>query len=73
MSDELYKKARLKAAEMDTSVSAIVRKYLENLTAEESEFQRRKRLQQEILNSIREFSAADRLDRDVIHDRNALR
>lgn len=71
--DDLYRRARVKAAERDTSVSALVREFLTALATDESDFERRKRLQDEVLKSIRGFSASDRLTRDEIHDRDAVR
>lgn len=75
--DEVYHRARVRAAEQRTSVSAIVRKVLKEMSAEETESERLKRLEKETLDRIRarggKFSAADRLTRDQIHDRNALR
>jgi plasmid stability protein len=71
--DDIYRSARIKAAERDTSVSALVRDFLTRLGEDESEFERRKRLQDEVMASIRAFSAVDRLSRDDIHDRNAVR
>ena len=71
--DEVYRRARMKAAENDTSVSALVREFLLRLADEESDYDRRKRLQNEVLASVKRFRAGDRLKRDAIHDRNALR
>lgn len=71
--DEIYRKARIKAAERDTSVSALVREFLINLGEEESDFEHRKRLQDEVLASIKNFRAGDRLSREEIHDRDAIR
>lgn len=71
--DEVYRKARLKAAERETSVSGLVRDLLTEIAAEESDFERRKRLQDEIIASIREFRAGDRLTREEIHGRSAVR
>jgi len=71
--DEVYRRARIKAAERDASVSALVRGFLESLGEEDSEFERRKRLQAEVLASIGSFRAGGRLSRDRIHDRDALR
>jgi plasmid stability protein len=71
--DETYRKARIRAAETGTSVSAMVRHYLEALSSDESDFERRKRLQHETIASIRAFRAADRLTRDEVHDRRAVR
>lgn len=71
--DDVYRQARIKAAERDTSVSALVREYLTKLVEEESDFERRKRLQAEVLASIKSFRAYDRLGREEVHDRNTVR
>lgn len=71
--EDIYRKARVKAAELDTSVSALVREFLVNLGSDESDFDRRKRLQDEVLKTIKFFRARDRLSRDELHDRDALR
>jgi plasmid stability protein len=71
--DEIYRRARIKAAERDTSVSALVREFLMQLGEEESDLERRKRLQAELLASIKKFRAGDRLPREAVHDWNALR
>lgn len=70
--DRVYQRARIKAAELDTSVSALVQQFLIKLAEEESDLERRKRLQREILASIHAFSAGDRLSRDQVHERHAL-
>ncbi|MFQ5740850.1 MAG: hypothetical protein ACE5JX_17745 [Acidobacteriota bacterium] len=67
--DEVYRQARVKAAEEDTSVSALVRDFLVRLCQEESDFERRRRLQDEVLAGISHFRAADRLPRDELHRR----
>jgi plasmid stability protein len=71
--DDVYRRARIKAAERDTSVSSLVRGFLEGLAAEESDFERRKRLQGEVLGAIASFRAGDRIRRDEVHDRRAVR
>ena len=75
--DEVYHRARVRAAELRTSVSAIVRKILEDVAAEETESERLKRLECETIDRIqargRGFSASNRLSREQIHERNALR
>jgi plasmid stability protein len=71
--DEVYRQARIRAAERGTSVSALVRDQLEELASEETEFERLKRLQDEVIGSIEGFSAADLLSREELHDRDALR
>ena len=70
--DDLYRRARVKAAEMDSSISALFKEFLLQLTNGESDFDRRKRLERETIAAIRDFSAADRLSRDELHDRHAL-
>jgi hypothetical protein len=69
LDDEVYRRARIKAAELDTSVSALVKKYLVELAGQETDFERRKRLQDEVLATIHSFSAGDRLTRDEVHER----
>ena len=71
--DDVYRRARIRAAEKGTSVSALVRDQLEKIAVEDSEFERLKRLQDQVIDSIHNFSAADRLSRDEVHDRDALR
>ncbi len=71
--DHVYRRARVRAAARDTSVSALVREFLASLGDDESDFQRRKRLQAEVLASVRTFRAGGRLKRDEVHDRDALR
>ena len=70
--DQIYRKARIKAAERDVSVSALVREFLISLGEEETDFERRRRLQDEVLKTVRRFRGSDRLKRDQVHDR-ALR
>jgi hypothetical protein len=57
----------------DTSVTAMVREYLVSLSEEESDYERRKRLQAEVLASIESFRAGDRVSREEAHRRDALR
>ena len=71
--DDVYRRARIKAAERDTSVSAIVRQFLLDLGERESDLERRRRLQSEILASIHRFRAGGRLTRDKVHDRDTVR
>jgi post-segregation antitoxin (ccd killing protein) len=68
--DETYRRARVRAAELDSSVSALVQKCLIELAGQEMDFERRKRLETETLATIRSFSAADRLTRREVHERS---
>jgi hypothetical protein len=67
--DDVYRNARIAAAQRDTSVSAMVVAYLEQLSGRIDEFARLEALQHEVQSGIREFSASDRLRRDEAHDR----
>lgn len=78
--DETYRRSRMKAAEADTSVSALVRAYLVSLVQEDSRedaFDQLKRLQDETLRSIHARGAGlrsiDNVDRDALHSRDAVR
>ena len=82
--DGTYRRARIRAAELDTSVSALVREYLQSLSVEraqgaptETEAEQRGRLLREV---IADFDAqgvglrmADNLSRDELYDRDAAR
>jgi len=70
--DEVYRQARIRAAERSSSVSALVGEFLRSLADRESEFARLKALQHRIQDEITHFRGSDRLGRDEIHDR-ALR
>jgi predicted CopG family antitoxin len=67
--DETYRRARIKAAEQDTSVSAVVKRLLGQYVAEESAFERMAREEREARKEIRNFSAADTLTRDELYSR----
>ncbi len=69
LDDDTYRKARIRAAELDTSVSAIVRKYLTEFAEGESRFDRLKHEEEELRAKVKGFSASDRLPRDALHDR----
>ncbi len=87
--DETHRHARIRAAELDTSVSALVREFLRRLAPRdrrreqlesqplESALERRRRLFDEI---FADFDArgvglrmTDNLSREALHDRAALR
>lgn len=69
---EIYRRARITAAERDTSVSALVREFLSELAGGAADFKRRKRLQAAVQASIKSFRASDGLPRHELHER-ALR
>jgi plasmid stability protein len=67
--DEVHRRARIRAAEQETSISALVRRFLIEFAEGESDFERRKRLQERTIESIQAFRAGDRLNREDVHDR----
>jgi hypothetical protein len=71
--EDVYRRARITAAERDRSVSALVAEFLRSLGGERSDFEKGKRLQDEVLATIRRFRAGDRLTRDAVHRRRAVR
>jgi hypothetical protein len=71
LDDETYRRARVVAAERDTSVSALVKRYLSELGSEEPEAERLKRQEGELRARISKFSAGVRLSRDDVHGRGA--
>jgi hypothetical protein len=68
--DEVYRAARIRAAEQDTSVSALVAKYLCSLSEREAEFARLEAQRKRIIEGISGFRASDRLSRDAVHERD---
>ncbi len=80
--DDVYRQARIKAAEQDTSVSALVKNYLIGLingtnSSWQSEFARLAGQEQELRRRLfaagQVLRSADNLPREALHDRDALR
>lgn len=80
--DELYRLARIKAAEQSTSISisALFKSYLVQLTGSdvaETEFQRLEREEKELREELRtrqlSLNPAHHLSREELHSRHALR
>jgi hypothetical protein len=69
--ENTYRRARMKAAEQDTSVSALVKRFLTELASEESDGERLKREERELRARIAAFRAGDRLLREDVHGRGA--
>lgn len=67
--DDVYRRARVCAAQRDTSVSSLVAAYLARLSDTDAEFERLAALQHDTVAQIRRFSAGDRQSRDEVHDR----
>ena len=72
--DDVYREARIRAAQQGTSVSALVSDYLRGLARDDdAEFARLRDLQRRVSAEVSDFSASDHLSRDEVHDRAALR
>ena len=67
--DDVYRAARIRAAERGSSVSGLVAEYLRSLSERELEFSRLEAQQRRVQAEIRRFRAGDRLDRDEVHSR----
>ncbi|QJU56477.1 hypothetical protein HL653_00575 [Sphingomonas sp. AP4-R1] len=77
LDDETYRRARLRAAEMDTSLSALVREFLNKVGAQETEFERLAREQRELFEQFDRdgigVDAGARLPREELYDRDRAR
>jgi plasmid stability protein len=74
--DATYRRARMRAAALDTSVSAEVKRFLVDFATTETEFERLLKLEQKVRAEILAtggFSASERLSRDDLHDRAKMR
>ena len=70
--DDVYRRARVRAAEQGRSVSALVADFLRSLADDDTEFKRLEALQKQLMAEITNFSGSVRLSRDDLHNR-ALR
>ena len=68
--DETYRTARIKAAERDTSMSALVARFLTELAAGETDVERLKREERALRERIGRFRAADRVALEDVHRRD---
>jgi len=69
LDEDTYRRARMIAAQRDTSVSALVKQFLLDLASDETEFERLRRLEEEIRAKITDFRASENLPRDELYDR----
>jgi plasmid stability protein len=67
--DDVYRAARIRAAERGSSVSALVSEYLRSLSDRDAELARARASWKEIAAEIKDFRAGDRLSRDELHER----
>jgi len=77
LDDTTYRNARRRAAEADRSLSSVVREALQAYGAEESEFDRLKREERDLLDDWRKrgigVNAAERLSREELYDPERVR
>jgi plasmid stability protein len=71
LDDQVYHRARVTAAERGTSLSALVRSYLEELGSGESESDRLKKSERALRAMIGEFRGGSGQSRDQLHERDA--
>ena len=69
VADDVYRDARIRAAQDGTSVSALVARYLASLAGLDVVKKRLEEQQRRVQREIERFSAGDRLGRDVLHGR----
>lgn len=69
VSDDVYRQARIRAAELGKSLSALVAEFLNSLSEREAEFARLEAKQRRVQGEIHHFRAGDGLTRDEVHDR----
>lgn len=67
--DEVYRRARIRAAEQGRSVSALVADYLRSITDQDAEYACLEALQDEVLATVTVFRGGDRINREELHDR----
>lgn len=69
LDNDIHRRVRLKAAEGDTSVSAMVRRFLIEVASLEIDVERLKREEARPRDAIGPFRAANRLSREDLHAR----
>ena len=67
--DAVYRQARVRAAEMDTSVSAEVKRFLIEFAEEGPEFDRLEKRMLELIDRPRKFGVKKRISREALYDR----
>jgi plasmid stability protein len=67
--DDVYRAARIRAAERGSSVSALVAEYLRSLSERDAEFARLEAQQRRVQEELDSFTARDRLTREELHER----
>ena len=69
LDDETYRRARIKAAEKDTSVSALVKQFLTAYASAVTQNEALKLEEKALRSAIRNFRASGNISRDELHSR----
>jgi plasmid stability protein len=67
--DDVYRAARIRAAERGSSVSSLVAGYLRSLSERDAELARARTNWNEVAAEIKNFRGGDRLGREELHER----
>jgi plasmid stability protein len=67
--DDIYRAARVRAAERGSSVSSLVAEYLRSLSDRDAELARARANWNEVAAEIKDFRGGDRLGREELHER----
>jgi hypothetical protein len=71
LDDETYRRVRMIAAQRDTSVSALVKRFLLDLASGETQFERLQRLEREVRERITDFRTSENVPRDELYERQS--
>jgi plasmid stability protein len=67
--DDVYRAARIRAAERGTSVSSLVAEHLRSLSDRDAELVRARATWNQVAAEISDFHGGDRLSREELHER----
>jgi predicted CopG family antitoxin len=67
--DDVYRAARMRAAERGSSVSSLVAEYLRSLSERDAELAEARASWNEVAAEIKDFRRNDRLSREELHER----
>ena len=73
LDDEVIRRAKVIAAQRDTSVSKLVADQLADLVADDLNYERAHHRYRELLATVRGSSGGVHVSRDELHDRSSLR
>ena len=69
LDDETYRRAKLRAREKATSLSALVRGFLHGLGSAETEAEALAGKERVLREAVDSFKGGDRIERDAVHER----